>query len=200
MHSTHRDANVREFVIHLNRLWKQIPTTYKRAIGQSKKKAVRRKSLARSKVTIPETLNKNLVQWKDNIRSFFTDEQTLNFDLRHPIAESYKLRLQLKQRDERDVWRGRFLEVAFHHLLAKVCGQYKRSEDVSRAAAIIKNSGIVNEDTKLIGRHVVAWADTGRRMELLCKELDRSSGVHDTTNDRKHLRLLFLLPGYISQD
>ena len=145
---------------------------------------------------------KSIPQWKHNIHSFFTEEDALDLNLDHPIAESYRLLLQLETRGEKDTWRTRFLKVVFHRLLRKISGShYVRSADVTRASTIIENSGIVNDRSEQIGTRFIAWGKTGQRLELLCEDLlDAKDRCNDGRNKEKHLGFLFCLPEHVTDN
>lgn len=144
---------------------------------------------------------KSIPQWKNNIHSSFTEEDALDLNLDHPIAESYRLLLQLEKRGERDTWRTRFLKVVFHRLLKKTSGgHYVQSADVTRASTVIEKSGI-GDHSEQIGMRFIAWGKTGQRLELLCKDLlDPRDGCGDDRNEEEHLSFLFRLPKYVTDN
>lgn len=156
----------------LNNLWKQIPSNSKERIKKTNRRKSAKSATPPKIDDVSENLVKSIRQWKNNIHSFFTKEDALDLNLDHPIAESYRLLLQLEKRGERDTWRTRFLKVAFHRLLRKTSGgHYVRSADVRRASTIIEKSGIVSEHSEQIGMRFIAWGKTGQRLELLCEDL-----------------------------
>ena len=152
-------------------------------------------------IDVSENLMKSIPQWKHNIHSFFT-EDALDLNLDHPIAESYRLLLQLETRGEKDTWRTRFLKVVFHRLLKKTSGgHYVRSADVTRASTIIEKSGIVSDHSEHIGTRFIAWGKTGQRLDLLCEDLlDAKDRCDDGRNKEEHLGFLFCLPEYVTDN
>lgn len=90
-------TNLEKFVRLLNNLWKQIPpVSKKRIIKTNRRKSA--KYATPPKVDnmsddVPESLMKFITQWKNNIQSFFTEEDALDLNLDHPVAESYRLLL-----------------------------------------------------------------------------------------------------------
>lgn len=188
----------------LNNLWKQIPGVSKERIKKTNRRKYA-KNATPPKIDdvpdeVPENLMKSIPQWKNNIDSFFT-EDALGLNLDHPIAESYRLLLQLEDRGERDTWRTRFLKVVFHRLLKKISGdQYVQSADVTRASTIIKKSGI-GDHSERIGERFIAWGKIGQRLELLCEDLlDARDGCDDDRNKEEHLGFLFRLPEYVTDN
>lgn len=150
---------------------------------------------------VPESLMKFIPQWKNNIQSFFTEEDALDLNLDHPVAESYRLLLQLENRGQRDTWRTRFLKVVFHRLLKRISsGQYTQSADATKATTIIRNSGI-GDNSEQIGERLIAWGKTGQRLELLCKDLlDARDRCDDGRKEEEHLGFLFRLPKCVTDN
>lgn len=198
-------TNIEKFLRLLNNLWKQIPpVSRKRIIKANRRKSA--KYATPPKVDnvsddVPESLMKFIPQWKNNIQSFFTEEDALDLNLDHPVAESYRLLLQLENRGERDTWRTRFLKVVFHRLMKQISsGQYTQSADVTRATTIIKNSGI-GDNSEQIGERFIAWGKAGQRLELLCRDLlDARDRCDDGRKKEEHLGFLFRLPKYMTDN
>lgn len=202
---THCHTNIEKFLRLLNNLWKQIPPVSKKRIIKTNRcksaKYATPPKVDNVSDDVPESLMKFIPQWKNNIQSFFTEEDALDLNLDHPVAESYRLLLQLENRGERDTWRTRFLKVVFHRLLKRISsGQYTQSADVTRATTIIKNSGI-GDNSEQIGERFIAWGKTGQRLELLCKDLlDARDRCDDGRKKEEHLGFLFRLPKYVTDN
>ncbi|KAB8213562.1 hypothetical protein BDV33DRAFT_184538 [Aspergillus novoparasiticus] len=192
------------FLILLNRIWNQIPPTTRKHIQKvngCKSKRPSKRPSAQSKIAPSMTLLESIPHWKNNVQSFFTTDGALQLNLACPITGLYNFLLLLEQRGEKDTWRTRFLKVIIHRLLRRVCGQYTRSIHVERAIRIVKKSGIVRDDSDLIGERITDWGKCGRRLELLCEDLNH---LRHPTNDRlskeSHLGFLFHLPSYMTDD
>ncbi|KAE8421461.1 hypothetical protein BDV36DRAFT_280766 [Aspergillus pseudocaelatus] len=201
-----------EFISLLNGLWKQLPASTKARIRKTDN-AISRKSATSSNIDISSMLKDCLPRWKDDLNTFFTDEDSLAIDINRPIAGSYNYLLQLEKRAEKDIWRSRFFKVVFHRLLQETCGTHKRSAGVQRAVTLIEKSGVVSDNREEIGVHCTAWGSTGRRLELLCKDLQkmRNEDGHNQVNEddrnveddecnREYLGFLFRLPEYMTDD
>ncbi|KAB8265976.1 hypothetical protein BDV32DRAFT_114895 [Aspergillus pseudonomiae] len=147
--------------------------------------------------------------------SFFNESDSITLDTRIPIAGSYKYLSELGDRGEKDTWRARFLMVIFYRLLKATGGKKKQVASVNRTVALLVNSGIVNDSREQVSLHCDTWGKIGRRLELLCKELQGVGAQDEDESDeesntvggcsqhntrREYLGFLFRLPLDMSND
>ncbi|PWY96009.1 hypothetical protein BO94DRAFT_542089 [Aspergillus sclerotioniger CBS 115572] len=192
-----------KFTNTLRSLWQRMSPAHRKSIQKPTK--LPRRSRAKPQPRNTNVLLKYSPQWEDDIKSFLEAGKQIQSNSYHPVADSYNFLSRLEEREEINLWHIRFLEVIFHHFLKDLCGSYKRSEDVRKAISIIRASGVVKDDAILIEKRVLSWGNVGRRLELLCFELKYNHHpddeyIIDRIGDKKHLGLLFRLPGHVRDD
>lgn len=168
----------------LNIIWNQVPQNQRKIIKRSKRRKKRdpKPSMTSPVSTKPSTSKisiEDIREWGSDIGKF-----------------SYKLRSMLAGRTERDIYRMRFLNVLFARLLMKVSSPQLKSANVKRAVGIIKGSSEKGDCATVIEENLTSWADIGRRLDTLCKDLNENN--ENNLGEDMHLGFLFRLPEYVT--
>ncbi|KAH2021307.1 hypothetical protein KXV65_002913 [Aspergillus fumigatus] len=78
----------------------------------------------------------------------------------------------------------------------KVSSPQLKSANVKRAVGIIKGSSEKGDCATVIEENLTSWADIGRRLDTLCKDLNENN--ENNLGEDMHLGFLFRLPEYVT--
>lgn len=185
----------------LNIIWNQVPQNQRKIIKRSKRRKKRdpKPSMTSSVSTKPSTSKisiEDIREWGSDIGKFLNEPVTSFESTGFSFPYSYKLRSMLAGRTERDIYRMRFLNVLFARLLMKVSSPQLKSANVKRAVGIIKGSSEKGDCATVIEENLMSWADIGRRLDTLCKDLNENN--ENNLGEDMHLGFLFRLPEYVT--
>ncbi|KAH1340008.1 hypothetical protein KXW98_003781 [Aspergillus fumigatus] len=90
-------------------------------------------------------------------------------------------------RRSRFSWKSRLIDVKSPQL---------KSANVKRAVGIIKGSSEKGDCATVIEENLTSWADIGRRLDTLCKDLNENN--ENNLGEDMHLGFLFRLPEYVT--
>ncbi|KAJ6168244.1 hypothetical protein N7497_001087 [Penicillium chrysogenum] len=184
-----------EFINSLRQLWAHIPSKTRKSIGRRPVKGLRssRKRLKapnQSRITVPRAFTAKLHLWESDPLLFFTEDSGISLDLgRDSLAGSYNYISRLERRTETDTIRLRLWKVTYHRLKERLCLNYLRTDNMETVAQIISRSGMTEDASDLIKQRVSRWTDEGKRIDTLCRDINRADSLDDS-----HLGILFCLP------
>lgn len=188
-------TNIEEFINSLRQLWAHIPSKTRRSIGRRPDQGFRssRKRLKppnKSRITIPHAFTAKLHLWESDPLLFFTEDSGISLDFgRDSLAGSYNYISRLERRTETDTIRLRLWKVTYYRLKERLCLNYLRTDNMETVAQIISRSGMTEDESDLIKQRVSRWTDEGRRIDALCRDINRADYLDDS-----HLGTLFCLP------
>lgn len=188
-------TNIQEFINSLRQLWAHIPSKTRRSIGRRPDQGLRssRKRLKapnKSRITIPHAFTAKLHLWESDPLLFFTEHSGISLDFgRDSLAGSYNYISRLERRTETDTIRLRLWKVTYYRLKERLCLNYLRTDNMETVAQIISRSGMTEDESDLIKQRVSRWTDEGRRIDALCRDINRADSLDDS-----HLGTLFCLP------
>ncbi|KAJ6012623.1 hypothetical protein N7522_002978 [Penicillium canescens] len=184
-----------EFVNSLRQLWAHIPSKTRKSIGRRPDQGLRssRKRLKapnKSIITPPHAFTAKLHVWENDPLLFFTEDSGISLDLeRDSLAGSYNYMSRLQRRTETDTIRLRLWKVTYYRLKERLCLNYLRTDNMETVVQIISRSGMTEDEPDLIKKRVSRWTDEGKRIDTLCRDINRAKSLDDS-----HLGTLFCLP------
>ena len=200
-HTLYVPKLIDQFINSLRQLWARIPSQTKRSIGRHPEKGLRNsrkrlKSPNMSTITFPRALTAKLHLWEHDPFLFFTEDSGISLNLQQDLfTGSYNYVSRLERGTETNRMRLRLWKVVYHRLKERLCRNHLRTDDADTVAQIISRSGMAEDELGLIRRRISRWTDEGKRIDALCRDLDRSKSL-----DNSHLGILFCLPADIPDE